>query len=296
MGRYEGKKRIVVTGATSGIGLATVVELARRGHRPVVVGKTRAEVDRALASIEAKTGRLVPGHVADLARPDAVDDLAERLSRGYPRIDGLVNNAGVLREVLARTPEGRELTWATNVLGPFRLTARLVPHLLRSGSARVAFVASTAHRNADGDFSAAAVQVATPEDFDGFLAYARSKLALILLTRCLATRFPARRLSVHSLHPGIVATSLPTGPGRVSDWMRFGKPLLLSPRRGAVTPVHLATSNDPAVALTTGQHWWGRRIVQPSKLARDPELARTVWKLVNQQVGVHVAAWPGRHV
>jgi len=286
MARYEGRKLVVITGATSGIGLATATELGRRGHRPVVVGKTHGDVERAVSLVETATGVGVPGEVADLSCPADVDDLAMRLGRRFTRIDALVNNAGVLLETLERTPEGHERTWATNVLGPFRLTARLLPQLTRSGSARVINVASTAHRNADADFRLGTVQARDPGAFDGFLAYARSKLALIVLTRKLAARYPPRRVVVHSLHPGIVATSLPAGPGRVSDWMRFGSPVLLSPRRGAVTPVYLTTSSDPAITWISGQHWWGRRIVTPSRLARDPELADRIWDLVTSQTGM----------
>lgn len=283
MTEYRGRKVVVVTGATSGIGLATVRELARLGHRPIMVGKHREDVARALDELAADLGAGAAGaievEVADLSRPHAVDELAVALRRRRARIDALINNAGVLSEELVRTPEGHEVTWAVNVLAPFRLTARLLPHLVRSGPARVINVSSTAHRNADGKFDASTIEVSDSEAFDGFLSYARTKLALIAFTRRLATRLPAHRCVVHSLHPGIVNTSLPTGPGRVSDWMRFGAPVLLPPRRGALTPVFLATSELPQVVRWTGLHWWGRRVVRPSAMARDEQVTDAIWRL-----------------
>ncbi len=237
-------KTCVITGATSGIGLAAAEALARTGARLVLVGRDRAKGEAALARLRG-VRRACEASVlyADLARLDAVRGLAAQLAL-LPRIDVLINNAGAIFRRRAETPDGLERTFAVNHMGYYLLTRLLLPRLNESAPARIVNVASGAHRGARLDF----VDLQMARDFDGWTAYRRSKLCNILFTRELARRLAGSGVTANCLHPGFVAT----GFGDNTDgWFRaslaLGKRLLaISPARGAETVSYLASSPDVA--------------------------------------------------
>ena len=142
------KNRVcVVTGATSGIGRATACELARRGARVAVHGRSAEKCEKAVAAIKTATGNdEVEAFVADLASQRDVRGLAEALQARYPTIHVLVNNAGILNQRFRETVDGIETTFAVNHLAPFLLTNLLLDRLEQSPPARIVNVASEAHR------------------------------------------------------------------------------------------------------------------------------------------------------
>ena len=192
----------VISGGTSGIGLATGKMLLARGYDLVLIGHSAARGRAALQELQTGDGD-VQWLQADLASQSSVRELAGELAARCDRINVLVNCAGVVEPELRRSPEGVERSWAINHLAPFMLTNLLVPQLRRGKPARVVVVSSQVHAerlnvsDLDGG-----------EPYFGLETYRGTKLANILFTRALAGKLDKREVSVNCLHPGVVATSL----------------------------------------------------------------------------------------
>jgi dehydrogenase/reductase SDR family protein 12 len=181
-----------------------------------------------------------------------VRQFAERCTAQAERLDVLVNNAGVLPSTRALSPDGIELTFATNVLGPFLLTNLLLPLLERSAPARIVNVSS-------GGMYTQRIRVDDLQnqrgEFDGATAYARAKRAQVILTELWARRLEGSGVVVHAMHPGWadtpgVETSLPR-------FYRLTRPLLRTPEQGADTIVWLGAADEPG--RSTGLFWHDRR-------------------------------------
>ncbi|MBI4955329.1 MAG: SDR family NAD(P)-dependent oxidoreductase [Myxococcales bacterium] len=262
---------VLVTGATDGIGRETARELAHRGARVVLHGRSASKLAATREAIEQATGGRLPEPVlCDLASLAAVRELAAALTARPERPTVLVHNAGVYMRRFATSPDGFELTMAVNHLAPFLLT-----HLLLASAgqaiARVVNVSSVAHQRGAVD----------PDDvglvrrrFEPYGHYAASKLANVLFTVELARR--ARGVAVNALHPGVVSTKLLTeGFG-----MQGGDSLA----EGAATSVLLAL--EPVGARVHGRYFAAGREAQMSPLAADAHLARRFYEASAEAVGV----------
>ncbi len=276
-------KTCVVTGATSGIGLAAAGALARRGARVVVAGHDPDRGRSAVDAIRAANGNAaVELAVADLSSLAEVRRLASELTDRYPRIDVLANNAGAYFARRRMTSDGFERTWALNVLAPFLLTHLLLDRLRASAPARVINTSSAAHERArlrpeelDGGW-----------DYRGFRAYGASKLALNLVTEEFARRVDPQAVTVNAYHPGFVASRFGWNNGRMyRGAIRFlSRTFGVSSEAGADTLVYLAS--DPGVAGTTGRYFYERREVSASPLSYDRELAQAVWDACARDTGL----------
>ncbi len=271
----------VVTGASSGIGKAASVALARLGATVVGVCRDRGRGESALAEISAAaTGGEPSIELADLARGDQVTALAARLA-ALPRIDVLVNNAGLVVGTRQLTADGFEHTFALNHLAPFLLTNLLLDKLKASAPARIVTVSSTAHHAARLDMD----DLRSDRHYVPMLAYANSKLANILFTRELATRLEGTGVTANCLHPGTVRTNFGQSG---SGWLRIGlgiaRPFLRSARSGARTVVYLASSPD--VAGQSGGYYVSCKRREPSKAARDERTARALWDISARLTGL----------
>jgi dehydrogenase/reductase SDR family protein 12 len=242
---------VLVTGATSGLGSAAAAGFAALGAsvRMLVRDAERGERMRAQLSGAAGNGdiELVLLNLADLR---AVRAGAEQVLERNPRIDVLVNNAGVLPAQRTESADGHELTFATNVLAPFLLTNLLLPRIRENTPGRVINVSSGGMYAQKLDVDAL---VAGPDPFDGTTAYARTKRAEVVLTELWAER-ELSGVSFAAMHPGWadtdgVKSSLPT-------FYKLTKPLLRTPEQGADTIVWLGAANEPA--QTSGQFWHDR--------------------------------------
>jgi len=277
-------KRCVVTGATSGIGRATAVGLARAGAWLALVCRHPMRAEETVAEIHERTGsRDVEVFRADLASRDSIRQVARELLTRCPRIDLLVNNAGVVEWRRRETVDGIEAMWAVNHLAYFQLTHLLLDRIRESAPARIVNVASGAHQfvsSLDPDDPAPA-----GEPFRWWRAYGRSKLGNVLFTRELARRLEGSGVTVNAAHPGAVSTRLGTQNGW---WARaITAPLSLlfrSPERGAATSLYLATS--PEVQGRSGLYFADCREKAPSKLGRDDALAARLWTASARQVGM----------
>ena len=276
----------VITGASSGIGQAAAVALARLGASMVLVCRDRGRGERTMAEVAAAATAGQPSlELADLSSFQQVRDVAGRLGQ-LPKIDVLINNAGLVVARRRLTVDGIEHTLAVNHLAPFLLTNLLLPKLQASAGAsapagtgtsapaRVITVSSTAHRGARLNLD----DLQLERFYSAMLAYSNSKTANILFTRELARRLAGTGVTANCLHPGTVATNFgQTG----SRWLKYGlmvgRYFLRTPESGASRIVYLASS--PEVAGQTGGYYVGHKCRQPSKTARDDDLARRLWDL-----------------
>lgn len=274
-------KVCVVTGASSGIGKATALALARLGADVIIVCRDKARGEAAMAELGAAAGASVRQlEITDLSRLQDVRDLAARLSE-LDRLDVLVNNAGLVLADRRVSADGFEYTFAVNHLAPFLLTNLLREKLVASAPARVVTVASAAHRAARLDLA----DLQLTRHYNGWRAYANSKLANIAFTTELAARLAGSGVTANCLHPGSVSS----GFGREgSTLLRLGLGLgrwfLLTPGQGADTVVYLASS--PQVEGVTGGYFVKRMLRSPSHAARDSATARRLWEISADLTGL----------
>ncbi|HUZ72563.1 MAG TPA: SDR family oxidoreductase [Stellaceae bacterium] len=276
-------KTCVITGATSGIGLATAEALARKGARLVLVGRDRAKGEQAASRLKT----LCPGCevvvlYADLARLAGARQLAAAVLDAAPRIDVLINNAGAIFRRRAETGDGLEHTFALNHMAYFVVTQLLRDRLVASAPARIVNVASTAHRGAALDFD----DLQMARHYDGWTAYRRSKLCNILFTRALARRLAGSGVTANALHPGFVASRFgDNNDGLLRLVLSLGKRFVaISAAAGAETPVHLAAA--PEVADVSGLYFDKCRAATPSPAAQDDRAAERLW-----QESTRLAGW-----
>jgi NAD(P)-dependent dehydrogenase (short-subunit alcohol dehydrogenase family) len=266
------RRLVVVTGASSGIGLAAAVALARRGDQVALVGRDPGRLQAAGDQVREVSGERPELFRADFGVLDDVRRLAEKLRDAYDRIDVLANNAGAIVLQPVTTVDGFELSMQANHLAPF-----LLSNLLRDRIGRMVVTASGAHRSG----------VLDPDDLNATLrryrpmrAYGTSKQANILFAAEAARRWPD--LPAHSFHPGVVRTRF----GNDSPLLAFGLRLLpfRSPEKGAETLVWLA-NQDPA-RLVDGAYYADRRLRRPLRKAADPRLAARLWTASAKAVGI----------
>lgn len=248
----------VVTGANSGIGLATARALARAGARLVLACRNERSALAAKQQIEQDApGATVEIELVDIGVQSSVRATARSLAARYPRIDLLVNNAGTWSEYRRESADGIEQTWATNQLGPFLMTALLLPQLRAAGNARIVTVASgLAHSLdiADVEFRS--------RRYTGLAAYAQSKQANRMWTRALARRLAGSSVTANAAHPGFTRTEqFARGGGIQSAIASFGNRMFgASADHGADSVVWLAGSAE--VAGTSGRYVQDRKDVK----------------------------------
>jgi NAD(P)-dependent dehydrogenase (short-subunit alcohol dehydrogenase family) len=282
-------KCCVITGATSGIGLATAERLVETGVHLVLVGRDRAKGEAALARLRRRTpGATVEIRYADLSSLDEVRRLGAALAAEFPRIDVLINNAGAIFRRRLVTTDGLERTFALNHMAYFLLTALLRAPLAAAAPSRIVNVASEAHRRTVLDFD----DLQGERHYDGWLAYRRSKLCNILFTRELSRRLAGTGVTANSLHPGFVASRFGDDNGglfRVG--LRIAKTFFaISPERGAETPFYLASS--PEVEGETGGYYGSCRLTVPSLAAQDDAAARRLWQMSASLAGLPIESRP----
>src|SRR5581483_7870588 len=198
-------KVCIVTGANSGIGRITALELARLGAQVVMVCRDRARGEAALAEIKQATGNnQVELMLCDLSSQADIRRFADEFKATHARLDVLVNNAGVYQRKRATTVDGLEATFAVNHLGYFLLTNLLLDVLKQSAPSRIINVASGAHASGHINFD----DLQGERQYKGVRAYCHSKLANILFTLELARRLAGTGITANSLHPGAVATGI----------------------------------------------------------------------------------------
>ena len=244
-----------VTGATSGIGYEAALQLARHGAEVILAVRDTARGNACAARIRgAHPEARLTVMALDVASLASIREFAERASDTTPRLDILINNAGLgLQSQRAVTVDGFERQFATNHLGPFALTGRLIPALLRAPSPRVVAIASIAHRRGRINFD----DLQTEHPYNGRVAYGQSKLADLIFALELdrRARLAGSRLVSVAAHPGVSTTNFiaSTGmPGVAARAINLGISVLgQSAARGALPGLYAATMPD----VVGGQYW-----------------------------------------
>lgn len=248
-------KRVVVTGATAGIGLAMARAFAGLGATVHLLGRDPEKVRRCVAGILADVpGADVVGEVCDVSDLEAVADWTDDFSSRVPALDGLVHNAGLMPKDRSETRQGHEVQLATHILGPQLMTERLLPLLRAARGASVVFVSS------GGMYSTPLVidDLESRRDYNGVRSYARTKRMQVVLADAWARRLAGTDVRVESMHPGWVDT-----PGVAEYLPRFRiitRPLLRAVADGADTAVWLVAtrpSSQPG-------HFWHDRAQRPT--------------------------------
>lgn len=283
-------KTCIVTGATSGIGRSTAIALARAGAELGLVCRDAGRAGETVRAIRDETGSTaVEVFLGDLAAQDAIRRVATEITARYPRIDLLVNNAGVVNLQRVETADGIEQTFAVNHLAYFLLTLLLLDRLRASAPARIVNVGSDAHKFVSGiNFD----DVGFAKGYKAMRVYGHSKLANLLFTTELARRLEGSGVTVNCVHPGAVATGLGKNNGRVAGLLiRVLAPFFRTPDGGAATTLHVATS--PELDGVSGRYFASCREAKPSAAGRDGAAARRLWDLSTQLTGLDVPGRPG---
>ena len=286
----------VVTGANGGLGLEVARALARKGGHVVMASRDQTKADSAAASVRGEIpGASLELRSLDLASLASVRKAAAAILADHPRVDVLVNNAGLMAIPERRTEDGFEMQLAVNHLGHFALTALLLPALLQSTDARVVSVTSTGRHNGR------ALDPANPHlsgSYDPWRAYGQSKLANVRFALELDRRFRAAGVSAKSIvvHPGFTNTDLQarsvreTGGGRSQRFFhgavqRFG----MTPAQGALTLLRAATDPDAVGGALYTPRWvnWGPPVRRPLlRRTRNLDAMATLWEVSERETGI----------
>ncbi len=252
---------VLITGATDGLGRGLARELSDAGHTVLVHGRSRERIDAVLDELSGEAR----GYLADLASLDEVRRLAAEIREHEPRLDVLVNNAGIGTGERELSADGHELRLAVNYLAGFLLTHELLDLLKASAPARIVNVASAGQTALDLD------NLMLETGYSGVRAYCQSKLAQIMFTIDLAQRLEGTGVTVNALHP---ATYMPTK--MVSSPMS-------TLEEGIEATLRLIT--DPGLDGVTGVYFDGVRESAADPQATDPQARRRLWELSEELVG-----------
>ena len=283
------KDRIVlVTGASSGIGLETAKQLAAQGAQLVLVARSEDKLKEAVATIKAQTPSAnVKYYIADFSSQKSVRNLAQNITRNYTKLDVLINNAGCVVPEFQLTEDGLEKTIATNHFAYFILTNELLPLVKKSDYARIVNVASGSHYQGKIDFESFTKE----KGYFIMKAYAQSKLANVLFTYELAERLKGTQVTVNCLHPGFVKTEI---GNKKTNWYSslfwsLGTMLGgISVQNGAKTSVYLASS--PEVKGVSGKYFDKCKAVEPNKDAYNTDLRKQLWQVSENFAGSAVVS------
>ncbi|MDE2049911.1 MAG: SDR family oxidoreductase [Gammaproteobacteria bacterium] len=273
-------KTVGITGATSGIGAVAARHLAQLGARIVFVARDRRRAEETLRGLRAASpGQAHTAFYADLARLREMKRVAAEIAAAEPRVDVLMNNAGLIASRNQRTEDGLELMFATNHLSYFVLSNLLLERLRAAGGARIVSTASEAHRRGKLDFDRL-------QDQKGAAGYGTTKLCNILFTRELARRIAGTGVTANCLHPGFVATRFgDNAGGAMRTGLAIAKRLFaLSPEEGARTMMYLADS--PEVAGRSGGYYDRCAPAEPSRAAQSDADAKRLWQLSAEITGI----------
>lgn len=275
-------KTVVITGATSGIGLVAAERLAAMGARIVLVARGRERGEATLARLKSVAPNLAhAAHYADLSIIAEMKRVAGEIAAAEPRIDVLINNAGALFGSRRVTPDGLEMTFATNHMAYWVMAHGLRERLVASKPARIVNTASDAHKGNRLDFD----DLQSEKSYSPFRAYGSSKLCNILFTRALAKRTANAGVTANCLHPGFVATRFgDSAGGLMQPVIGVAKLFAISPDKGAETIVYLASS--PEVANASGGYYYKCRPATPTREAQDDAAAERLWEATKKLADV----------
>jgi len=281
-----GGRVVVITGANTGIGRETAMDLARRGAEVHVLCRDQEKGEAVRRDIKTETGKEVFVHQIDLASLDSVRECVKELTDTLEKIDILINNAGVMATPEWRTQEGFELQFGTNHVGHFLLTTELLPLLRKAERARVVVVSSSAHAMGHIDFDDLNWRTRA---YSSMGAYGQSKLANILFAKKLARRetLLGSGVTTYSLHPGIVKTELSRHFRETFGSVLFSLAKLMGPlyktvESGAQTSICCAVAME--LEQQTGMYYKDCKEAENSPEADSMEDAERLWEVTLEMV------------
>lgn len=283
------QKTVLITGATSGIGRAVAINLARQGHHVIIHGRDTKKAEalkQEILSTDATS--LVSIVTADLYLQADIHRMCTQLHEQFQHIDILINNAGgLMGKVWESTPDGFEKTFAVNLLAPMLITHWLMDLLVKSNDARIINVSSNSHQlNAKPDFE----DLQLVDGYNPLRAYGNAKLFLIWNTQQLVSTLQERGIQnvrAYTVHPGAVATSFGTNSdlGPVLNFLsRLLRPFFRSPESGADTINFLATAQ--VIPGKSGDYFVDRKPAKISTKYFTPEQAKLVWDYCSVKSGI----------
>lgn len=264
-------KTCLVTGATDGIGRQTALELARMGVNVIIHGRSPQKAAQTLADLRGESNdENLSMAIADFSSLAQVRGMAEQIKKEHAALEILINNAGNFYKNKELSVDGWEMSWAVNHLAPFLLTMLLLDLLKSNAPARIVTVASGAHHNLNIiDWE----NLQGEKAYDGFNAYALSKLASICCMNELARQLDNSRVTVNTLHPGVIDTKLLRSSYNLEG---------VSVEEGAQTSIYLATADE--VEGKSGKYF-SRKVEKPvSALAGDEQVQHRFWKISIEMV------------
>lgn len=272
----------LVTGATSGIGAVTALELARMGATVIAGGRDEQKAAKTVTRIRRQTGnKAVEYLLADFSSLDQVRSLANSFREQHQQLHVLVNNAGAIFLRRKLSHDGIEMTFAVNHLAPFLLTNLLLETMVASAPARIVNVASDSHETARMNFD----DLQGQSSYNFMRAYGQSKLANVMFTYALDSQLEGSGVTANALHPGLVATNMGSNNGLPVGLFRpLMRLLALSAEEGAQTSIYLASADQ--VADMSGKYFFKKRAVPSSPASYDQGAQQRLWQISAEMVGI----------
>lgn len=269
-------KNILITGATSGIGLETAKALAKKGATIYIVARTIDKAKSAIEEIKKYSGNdRIDFFVADLSSQKDIRRLAEEVNTKLDKLDVLINNAGATFQHFRLSVDNIEMSFATNHLSYFLLTNLLLDLIKKTASSRIVIVASDSHYRGTIDFD----DLNMTTNFNGLKAYERSKLCNVLFTLELAEQLKGSGVTINALHPGRVKTDIGgknSGMLYKIGWAFFKIFSSISIEKGAETSIYLANSED--VKDISGKYFADSKQKWHSRYSQTPGMKEKLWE------------------
>lgn len=277
-------KTTVITGATSGIGKATAMALAAKDHAVYLLVRNIIKGEAVKQEIIAETGnKQIYVIKCDLANLQSVSEAAAELSQKLMAINILINNAGAGFSERHVSMDGFEMTFATNHLGHFLLTTRLMS-LLERGQARIINVSSEGHKLGKPDFD----DLQSSQNYSSFKAYGMAKLFNIYFARSLAQKFSDKGILAFSLHPGVVSSSFADKlKGFDKLLMKLARPFMITSEQGAETSIYLATA--PRLDQFNGCYFKKKKVAKTAAIAQDTAAQEKLWQISDKLISKSIA-------
>lgn len=280
-------KIVLVTGATSGIGKAAAIAMAKKDYKVIIHGRDKEKTRLVCQEIKDATGNnKVEYLIADLFLVKDIQNLASEINHKYKRLDILINNAGgIMSKDREMTSEGIEKTIAINLFAPFLLTKLLLDLLAKSPDGRIINVSSNSHSlNAKPDFD----DLQLAKNYSPLTAYGNAKLFLIWLTQHLSEKLKNQgieNLTVNSMHPGAVATNFGANSnlGAVLNFIsKLARPLLKNAEQGADTLIYLADSHE--IKGVSGEYFVNRKKAKVSNKYHTVQNERMIIEYCEKEI------------
>ncbi|XP_060778124.1 retinol dehydrogenase 12, like [Neoarius graeffei] len=275
-------KTVVITGANTGIGKETAIDLAKRGMRVIMACRDMQKGDAALKEvIEVSGNQNVICKKLDLSDSSSIREFAQNINSEEKQLHILINNAGVMVCPYGKTVDGFEMQIGVNHMGHFLLTFLLIDLLKRSAPARIVTVSSMAHKWGTINLD----DINSEKSYDKSKAYSQSKLANVLFTRCLAKKLQGTGVTTYALHPGVVQTELwrhLNGPQQAVMWLI--KPFTKTSIQGAQTTIYCAVA--PELETESGSYYSDCAPASCSNAAMDDDMAQRLWDLSCQMLKI----------